>query len=494
MKQSLQLRLGQTLTMTPQLQQAIRLLQLSTLELQAEIQQVLESNPMLEEGTEGEDEEGEEEGERHWQEGESTDGTSPAESEDDAARELSLGESAIPEDLPIDSAWEDHYEFSGTGSNSSESEGKDFDLRAGPKESLRDHLLWQVRLTPLSLKDASIAAVLIDAIDGDGYLSCPLEEILETLESEVAVDREEVTAVLHLIQSFDPPGVGAQNLQECLLLQLRSYPPATPWLAQAKRLVAEYLPLLARRDFTQLCRRLLLEEEQLRQVVQLIQRLNPRPGGQVTEAEPQYVVPDVIVTRHRGGWKVELNSEIAPRLRVNSRYASLIRRADNSPDNHYLRSHLQEARWFLKSLQSRNETLLKVATAIVDRQRAFLEQGEEGMRPLVLHDIAETLGMHESTISRVTTQKYMHTPRGIYELKYFFSSHLSTTSGEDCSSTAIRALIKRLVSAEEPGKPLSDSRIATLLAQQGIQVARRTVAKYREALSIPPSSERKRLA
>jgi RNA polymerase sigma-54 factor len=307
------------------------------------------------------------------------------------------------------------------------------------------------------------------------------------------VEVDEVVAVLKRIQQFDPTGVGARDLAECLLLQLNQLAPDTPRLAQARVLVTEHLDVLAARDFAALKRKLKLSEAELTEVVQLIQSLNPRPGSSVSSESPEYVVPDVLVARKNGRWHVELNAEATPRLRINDTYASLVKRADNSSDNTFLRDNLQEARWFLKSLQSRNETLLKVATKIVEHQRGFLEYGEEAMKPLVLHDIAEAVDMHESTISRVTNRKYMHTPRGIFELKYFFSSHVSTSSGGEVSSTAIRALIKKLTAEENPRKPLSDNKIAAILAQQNINVARRTVAKYRESLSIPPSNERKRL-
>ena len=493
--------------MTPQLQQAIRLLQLSTLELQLEIQQALESNPMLEELAEGEqemEEEGMEEPERVMETGETRDlmTDSPevggeisgdGREDDKSESELDLQGGNIPDDLAVDSTWEDHYDLSSSGTTNPEFDGKEYEGRIGSGESLRNHLLRQVQLAPFSPTDAEIAIALVDSVNEDGYLGCSLEEIQATV-AELEVGLDEIEAVLHQLQNFDPIGIGARDLRECLRLQLRALPIGTPWRDQAYILVSDHLAILARHDFTLLSRRMNLTEDELRTVVHLIQHLNPRPGAQITDDEPQYIVPDVIVTRTRGAWKVELNADTAPRLRVNPRYASLVRRADNSPDNTYLRNNLQEARWFLKSLQSRNETLLKVATAIVERQCAFLEQGDEAMRPLVLHDISEAVGMHDSTISRVTTQKYMNTPRGIYELKYFFSSHLNTSNGDECSSTAIRALIRRLVTAEEPGKPLSDEKIAKLLSARGIQVARRTVAKYREAMAIPPSNERKRLA
>ncbi len=278
------------------------------------------------------------------------------------------------------------------------------------------------------------------------------------------------------------------------MLQLRQLPADAPWLSEAKMVIQRHFNLLAKRDYTQLMRRSQLDEESLHQVIQLIQSLNPRPGGHISSSTPEYVVPDVFVTKVNGNWRVELNPENAPRLGINAHYASMVRRGDNTTDNVCLKNHLQEARWFLKSLQSRSETLLKVASTIVERQRDFLEHGELGMKPMVLHDIAESVDMHESTISRVTTRKYIHTPRGVFELKYFFSSHVKTSGGGEVSSTAIQAHIKKLVLGEEPKKPLSDSKIAQILSERGIKVARRTVAKYREIMNIPPSSERKRLA
>ncbi|CAK0759634.1 RNA polymerase, sigma 54 (sigma N) factor [Gammaproteobacteria bacterium] len=496
MKQSLQLRIGQQLTMTPQLQQAIRMLQLSTLELQLEIQQALESNPMLDEGEESDlDEELIDKSElllaaNETQEVvEATNGNG----EDDSEQELDLKSGVIPDDLQVDSSWEDLYDLRNSGTTNPDFDDREYEERSSAGESLRDHLLWQLQLGHFSPVNKLIATVLVDAINEDGYLSCSLEEIHATV-AELAVGLDEIEAVLLQVQNFDPPGVGARDPRECLLLQLRALPANTQWRDEAYTLVSDYLSLLVRHDFAQLARRMKLTEDTLREVVKVIQRLNPHPGAQMTDTQSQYVIPDVVVTRSGGTWKVELNNDGSSRLRVNPYYASLVRRADNSSDNTYLRNQLQEARWFLKSLQSRNETLLKVANAIVERQSAFLEQGDEAMRPLVLHDISEILGMHESTISRVTSQKYMNTPRGIYELKYFFSSHLNTSNGEECSSTAIRAFIRRLVTAEKPDKPLSDNKIAELLSERGIQVARRTVAKYREAMSIPPSSERKRLA
>jgi RNA polymerase sigma-54 factor len=331
-----------------------------------------------------------------------------------------------------------------------------------------------------------------DSISDDGYLTQSVEDIRAAFE-DPDIGVEEVEAVLHRVQNFDPPGVGARDPRECLLIQLRQLPEDTPHRATALTLVGDHFELLASQDQAQIRRRLKLDEAELSGVIRLIRSLNPRPGSLVADAEPHYVEPDVLVFKRGDSWRVELNLEATPRLRVNADYAALIRRADNSLDNQFLKNHLQEARWFIKSLKSRNETLLRVATKIVEFQRGFLEHGDVAMRPLVLRDIAEALGMHESTISRVTSQKYMHTPRGTLEFKYFFSSHVGTSSGGEASATAIRALIKQLVAAERPNKPLSDSKIAEILGEQGIEVARRTIAKYREAMGIPPSNERKRL-
>ena len=502
MKASLQLKMGQHLTMTPQLQQAIKLLQLSTLDLQAEIQEALESNPMLElmedSGDSGNSASEEQSSNVNQQSSEPEYNQADNKDVHDSERE-EFSES-IPNDLPVDTAWEDVYQSSGTsgsgsGSGSDEMES-DFESRNSPTETLNDHLLWQLNLTPFSDRDRFIAESIIDSIDTDGYLRSDIEDIHQGLyneEDEDPVELDEVAAVLKRVQHFDPAGVAAKDLQECLLLQLRQLDPDTMWLPQAKLVVSHYINLLGSRDYAQLIRRSRLKEEDLIDVLKLIQSLNPRPGESIIQSEPEYVVPDVIVKKEKGRWKVELNPEIAPKIRVNSGYAGFIKRADNSADNNFMKDQLQEAKWFIKSLQSRNETLLKVASKIVAHQQGFLDYGEEAMKPLILHDIAQAVDMHESTISRVTTQKYMHTPRGIFELKYFFSSHVGTASGGECSSTAIRAIIKKLIAAENPKKPLSDSKIAEVLKDQGINVARRTIAKYREAMSIPPSNERKRL-
>jgi RNA polymerase sigma-54 factor len=485
MKPSLQLKLSQSLTMTPQLQQAIRLLQLSSLELQTEIQNALDSNMMLEV------DEGEAEEEAYVQE-------TKAAASDDETSELELKDNIdnadIPDELPVDTAWDDIYDGNLGYDTGGPASGNEFlENREIRESTLADHLLWQLNLLPIGETDRAIAITIIDVLDKDGYLTCALEDILPMLDEEMDAGIEEVNAVLRLIQSMEPTGVGARDLKECLGLQLAQYSPATPWLDEARRLLQNHMDLLAAHDYNQLARKMSLDRGQLSEVVALIQTLNPRPGSKVQDESIHYITPDVYVKKDRGHWKVELNAESTPRLRINSAYASMIKRADYSPANNSLKEHLQEARWLIKSLQSRSETLLKVATSIVERQRQFLEHGEAAMRPLVLHDIAKELGMHESTISRVTTRKYMHTPRGIFELKYFFSSHVNTDDGGAASSTAIRAVIKKLVGEEDQLKPLSDSKIARILAEQGIKVARRTVAKYREAMAIPPSNERKRL-
>lgn len=503
MKQSLQLRLGQQLAMTPQLQQAIRLLQLSTLELQMEVQQALESNVMLELAEEGEDEGLEAVPENLEGAGTTMEDRGDSETaEAELHRELPAAEqdlelqthSDIPDELPVDSAWEDIYDTINSGGASSyDSDDRDYDYGDTSGETLHEHLNWQLRLMPMSDTDRAIAEAIVDAVDDDGLLSLPLEDLYESLREELDIELDEVEAVLHAVQSLDPPGVAARDLRESLLLQLRQLPEDTPCRAQARELLSEHFDLLASRDYARLKRRLKLEDEALGQIIRLIQSLNPRPGSQISSSRTEYIIPDVIVRKTKGSWRVELNPEAAPRLRINATYAGLLKQAGSAGDTTTLKNHLQEARWFIKSLHSRNETLLKVASCIIEHQRDFLEQGEVAMKALVLHDIAQEVGMHESTISRVTTKKYMHTPRGIFELKYFFSSHVNTASGGECSSTAIRALIKNMIAEENPAKPLSDSKIAETLCKQGINVARRTVAKYREAMAIAPSNERKRL-
>ncbi len=477
MKPTLQLRLGQRLTMTPQLQQAIKLLQLSTLELQQEIQQALESNLMLEQV--GDDLGGEPALEAY----ETPDGV-----EEPAAADSVAEDSMVAVEEPWETDFDADYGFADAGDESWSPE-----QAAEHGGDLRAHLAWQLDVATLSDRDRLIALAVIDAIGDDGYLTESIEDIRDSLPADLEVELDEVEAVLHRVQRLDPVGVGARSLSEALLRQLEQLDPATPRLQLAMRLAQDCLEALAGHDLAGLARRLKATPEAIREAAQLIRSLDPRPGSAISAQAAGYIIPDVIVQRDGDTWRVRLNPDIAPRLRINPVYAGLVRRSDSSGEGETLRRHMQEARWFIKSLRSRNETLLKVAASIIDRQRGFLEQGEEAMKPMVLREVAEEVGMHESTVSRVTTQKYMHTPRGIYEFKYFFSSHVSTTDGGECSATAIHAMLRKLIAGEDPARPLSDSRLAEELAGRGIQVARRTVAKYREALSIPSSSERKRI-
>lgn len=494
MKQTLQLKLSQHLTMTPQLQQAIRLLQLSTLDLQQEIQEALDSNMMLEET---DDNEGDMDGTLQPDAGMvEKSGGLETEGESTAEEMGSAGsQSDIPDELPVDTSWEDVYDNIQSASSSlPASEQPDFELQRSISETLRDHLLWQMELARFSERDAAIATAIIDSINDHGYLSAPVPEIYYGLLNQLEdLEREEVKAVLHRVQNFDPPGVGATDLVDCLSIQLGLLPDNIPWREKALSLVQHSLEHLAAQNRLQLKRDLDLTDDELNQVVLLIRSLNPRPGSRIESSDSQYIIPDVFVKKQKGEWQVVLNPDIAPKLRVNPFYSGMIKRADNSADNTCMKNHLQEARWFLKSLHSRSETLLKVAECIVGYQKEFLEHGPIAMKPLVLREIAAAVEMHESTISRVTTQKYMHTPNGIFEFKYFFSSHVSTESGGECSSIAIRAFIKELIANEKNTKPLSDSKISILLKDRGINVARRTIAKYREVMSIPPSNQRKRI-
>lgn len=487
MKPSLQLKLGQQLAMTPQLQQAIRLLQLSTLDLQQEIQEALDSNPLLDVEEPGDDVSSTDATHNANEEKEATADAIDTEPKDSS--EL-IEKSEISSELEIDTTWEDVYSAN-TGSTGIALDDDMPVYQGETTQSLQDYLIWQLDLTPFSDIDRSIAMALIDAIDDYGYLTVSLEDIQENFSEEQEIELDEIEAVRKRIQQFDPLGVASLNLQDCLLLQLATYPQDTPRLDSAKQILTQHIDQLGNRDYKLILKETKLKEDELREVLQLIQQLDPRPGSRIASEHAEYVIPDVSVYKEHGKWIVTINPDSVPKLKVNQQYANLGR--GNSADSNYIRTNLQEAKWLIKSLESRNETLLKVAKCIVEHQRDFFEYGEEAMKPMVLNDVALAVEMHESTISRVTTQKYMHTPRGIFELKYFFSSHVSTDNGGECSSTAIRALIKKLVAAETPAKPLSDSKIAALLADQGIQVARRTIAKYRESLGIAPSSQRKRL-
>ena len=456
LKPSLQLKLGQTLTMTPQLQQAIRLLQLPVLELNAQIQDALEENIMLE-----------------------------MEDLPDVPR--TSGESTVEiETIKAEDNWQSNAadRIQDGGWNGDGRPANDFADES--EKTLREHLLWQLEMEQFTPREALIGEALVDAINDDGYLTVALDEINAAIDAEVSI--EEVEAALRKVQGLDPVGIGARNLSECVVLQLRQLDATTPGLQLAIQLASDHLDLIATQAHGELRRSLRTTEEELHTALALVKSCNPKPGQAVSPVAAQYVIPDVFVRKVDKRWQVEISPTGVPRLSVNQTYAKLLR---GSGDHAVLRSQLQEARWLIRSLEIRNETLLKVATSIVTRQNEFLELGDEAMKPMVLKDVAEEIGMHESTISRVTTNKYMHTPRGVFEFKYFFSSHLSSASGEDQSSTSVRAKIRKLIGAENPAKPLSDSKIANMLAEEGIKVARRTVAKYRESMNIASSSERR---
>lgn len=484
MKQTLQLRLSQHLALTPQLQQSIRLLQLSSLELNQEIEQALQENPLLER---------EEQVEAP---------TFPGAG--DALNQTRAEESApATEDRESEPAeWgQEGMDWSGSGGSHNPRDpndpNNDGDADAGDLQaaaiSLRDHLIEQIALSQLSGRDRLRVAFLIEALDDDGYLAQDLEELVEVLPEDFAGEPDELLADLAIalrhLQSLDPPGIGARNPRECLLLQLDCLPPSAP-RELARAIVSEHLEQLAGRDYPRIKKALGCTDDALRDAQALIRSLNPRPGAQYAALDTRYIVPDVVVRKLRGSWTVQLNQEAMPRLRINRLYADLLRRQRSSGGSN-LAGQLQEAKWLIKNVQQRFDTIARVSQAIVDRQRAFFDHGEVAMRPLTLREIADTVELHESTISRVTTQKYLACPRGIYELKYFFGSHVATDTGGAASSTAIRALIKQLVGAEDGHKPLSDARIAEILGAQGIVVARRTIAKYRESLNIPPVNLRK---
>ena len=505
MKQTLELRVSQQLTMTPQLQQAIKLLQLSTLELEQEITSALESNPLLEvdeelgQATAGSTDlsapdisEGVSSAVSTEDPNRSTDSTATSDSPVDLAEA-----NTIPDDNPLDTDWQETYAESNydllpssAPSNKQGEELTDFTNITTKPENLTDHLIWQLDLTPFSPRDQLIAEAIIDAIDAGGYLKASVEELLATMpaDEENPYEENEILTTLHRVQQFDPPGIAGRDLAECIAIQLRQLSEETPGRDDALKIV-EHINLLAKREFRPLMRQTGLDEEQLRVGIDLIQEMNPRPGNGITGEQTEYITPDVIVRKVKDHWLVELNPAIAPKLQINTHYSGMIKRRDSSEVNTYLKDQLTEARWFINSLHSRNDTMVKVSTAIVARQQDFFEHGAARMKAMVLHDIAEDVGMHESTISRVTNRKYMHTPMGIFELKYFFSSHVSTSDGGTASATALQARIKALISVET--KPLSDSKLANLLKEEGVNIARRTVAKYREAMRIPPSNERK---
>jgi len=478
MKQTLQLRLSQHLTLTPQLQQSIRLLQLSTLELNQELEKFLSENPLLER-----------------EETEETAAAVPLNGGETAPAQAPA-EEAGAESAPAVDSFSADVEWagdSGSGSGSrDEGEEGDFFQIAADSPNLREHLLRQLSLTKLEMRDRALVAFLIEALDDDGYLTQALDELAQLVAEELQIEPEELHIALRHLQNFDPTGVGARNCAESLELQLLALPESTPYRASALAIVRGHLELLATRDFARLKKILQCGDDELREAQRLIQSLNPRPGAAFSVSETRYVIPDVVVKKIKNVWVASLNSDAMPKLRINRMYAEILQN-NRSHSGSQLSHQLQEARWLIKNVQQRFETILRVSQAIVDRQRHFFEHGEVAMRPLVLREIADTLGLHESTVSRVTTQKFMFTPRGIFELKYFFGSHVSTETGGACSATAIRALIKQLVAAEDARKPLSDSKISEVLSQQGIVVARRTIAKYRESLQIPPVNLRKSL-
>jgi RNA polymerase sigma-54 factor len=470
LKAALQLRLGQQLTMTPQLQQAIRLLQLPTIELQAHIRELLESNVMLEQDDDSE--------------------TAQLES---LANVAAGGETAVapsePEVQVVDESWEDHSVGPAENPWSPGDDDRQQEYADAAEQTLRELLLWQLEMANSTPREMAISRAIIDAINDDGYLTDSLADIAATLRPETECDEEELETILAIVQTLDPPGVGARTASECLLLQLDRLLPQTPGLAVARIIARSHLEFVADRNLAALRRAVTASDEELEAALALVRSLNPRPGSIINASAAEYVVPDVLVRRTARGWAVEVNAATLPRVRINQEYARLIGR---DAGHAAMRTQLQEARWLLKSLEIRQDTLSKVARSIVERQHEFLEHGEEHMKPMILRDIADAIEMHESTVSRVTSGKYMHTPRGVFELRYFFSSQVEGNDGSGTSSTAIRAKIRKLIREENPGNPLSDSRIAQILSADGIPVARRTVAKYREMLAIAPSNERKR--
>src|SRR5687767_1446517 len=476
LKPSLQLKLGQTLTMTPQLQQAIRLLQLPALELQAHIRELLESNVMLEPV-----EESEAGSTGIFEAPEITPTAAPAEAVPERQTENTVE--------VVDEGWGEQSVGSSETPWSSDDDDRQQEFADDTGQSLQDHLVWQLEMAKLAPRELGIARAIVDAISENGYLTESLPVIAETLKPEIEADSAEIEKVLSFVQALDPPGVGARSVGECIELQLKQLDPETPGLALAVQIARNHLELVAERELSLLRRELRSTDEELAAALALVRACHPRPGSTVSSGAAEYVVPDVFVRRTDHGWAVEINAATLPRVRLNQGYASLIGR---NASHASMRAQLQEARWLLKSLEIRNETLMKVARSIVERQTAFLEQGEEHMRPMILKDIAEAVAMHESTISRVTSGKYMHTPRGVFELRYFFSSQVEGADGSGTSSTAIRAKIRKLVKEEDAENPLSDGRIAEILSAEGIPVARRTVAKYREGMGIAPSNERRR--
>jgi RNA polymerase sigma-54 factor len=524
MKQNLQLRISQNLALTPQLQQSIRLLQLSSLELNQELDVILQENPLLElvDGdnpdadldddlalpelaNDADSDQVGADGESSQIDGEDFDTFSnidyqeisnPTPSTEEAPQEITSQQ----EDFSATDFDEDYEEYGsasnwdeGSRQNNSDDDDGNYSRQEIIAESLRDHLLNQLKLMPFSERDQNLIFLLIDSINEDGYLEESLEELEESLPLELEIELVELQTALKHIQNLDPPGIGATNLQECIMLQLNVLPKETEYLSIAKSIVCEHLAVLANKDFAKLRKLLNCDETTLKGAQTLIKQQNPRPGSDYAQlSKDHFIQHEVLVKKVKGIWIATLNDGVVPKLRINQLYADILKR-NRENSNQYLQTQMQEAKWMIKNIQQRFSTILRVSQAIVDRQRNFFEHGEIAMRPLVLREIAEELELHESTISRVTTHKYMLTPRGVFELKYFFGSHVATDAGGECSATAIRALIKQMVSEENIKKPLSDNQFSEILAKQGIVVARRTIAKYRESLNIPPANLRKSL-
>ncbi len=492
-KQGLNIKLGQSLSMTPQLQQAIKLLQLSSTELEQEIQEVLDSNPLLERA-----EEAQSDSENI------TDNSTEVKSEKEST-EKNLSDSAnetIPEEMSIDADWDEIYdpEWKTSKNNELSNNASDFiETMHSAEQGLHEHLMWQVDMANLSFQDKEIAKLIIDYLDDDGYLTESLEDIHQSLKDILLIDFDEVEAILTYVQHLSPIGIAARNLGECLLIQLKQLYSESPLYKKANRLLDKNLDLLEKRDYVGIKRALRVTDSVLQDLIKLIRTLEPKPGKLFNPSTTDYITPDVYVKKINGKWKISLNGNTQTELRVNSYYEDMLsptkqQEALPKDTSKYIKENLQQARWFINSLENRNSTILNVAHAIIENQLPFLQYGDEAMKPMVLSDLASQLGVHESTVSRVTTKKYMHTPRGVYEFKYFFSSHVSTDTGGECSATAIRAMIKNLIAKEDPKKPLSDNKLTNLLNEQGINVARRTVAKYREAQAIPSSHDRKAYA
>jgi len=495
MKQGLQLKFSQQLTMTPQLQQAIKLLQLSTLELSQEITEQLYSNPLLEEITEDQDAENQLKKTNNEKTLTETSNLTAEELEEPSKNTEPLSQETDQND------WDSDFDnYSVQTQDIAQINNNDGNIRGETNleqvhqvtQSLKDHLLWQLNLTNLNARDLSIAEMLTYSLDDNGLLTQNLSEIFEELDENNNEYESEILTVLTRLQQFDPPGVYARDLKECLLIQLNQLSQDTPFLKQAKILVLQFLEDIGKLNTDKLLKKTQLSLDELRGAISLVRSMNPYPGEFLQENDTEYITPDAYVIKTSDKWRAIINDDHNPRLRINETYKNLIRQSDNSKENQYLKDSLTEAKWFIKSLESRNETLLKVVNCIIELQEDFFEHGPVSMKPMILSDISEKLDLHESTISRVTTSKYLATPRGIYELKYFFSSHVATATGGECSSTAVSAILKELINAEVPHKPLSDNKLTELLKEQGINIARRTVAKYREGLGIPSSSDRKR--